>query len=102
MYRCNGTKEYMARITFSTPAGPFSTGVPDVARMFLRSPEMFGHGYGEALGGMLDEQDKLRIAQHIEQAAAHVNGHREEIATGVKGLFVHVEPMFHSDSWRPR
>lgn len=96
-------KNSMARITISTPVGTFSTGLPDVARMFLQSPEVFGHRYGEALNGSLDDEAQVRgLVQRIEQAAACVNGHREEIVTGIRGVFVHVEPMFHSDPWCSR
>jgi len=92
----------MAKITISTPVGPFTTGLPDVAQMFLRHPGSFGHRYGEALDGALDEIQVRGLVQRIEQAAACVNGHREEVTTGVRGLFVHVEPMFHADSWCSR
>lgn len=92
----------MARITLTTPAGQFSTGVPDVARMFLRSPESFGHRYGQVLNGTFDAVQAAELARNIEQAVAGINGHREEVSTGIKGLLVHVEPMFQSDSWRPR
>lgn len=95
-------KNPMAKITISTPAGPFITGMPDIAQMFLRHPGSFGHRFGEALDGALGEVRVQEIVQHIEQAVACVNGHREEIATGIRGVCVHVEPMFHSDCWRPR
>jgi|GEM_PF-5840222 hypothetical protein len=92
----------MARITFSTPAGSFSTGLLDVARMFLRNPGIFGHSYGAALDESIDQSQVPRLVQCIEQAVARVNGRHEEVLTGMTELLVHVEPMFHRDSWRSR
>jgi hypothetical protein len=87
----------MSRIVIDTPAGSFSTGLPEVAQMFLRRPASFGHCYGAALDGSLDESQVQRLAQCIERAAVCVDGHREEIATGIAGLLIHVEPMWRSD-----
>ncbi|MDD4287560.1 MAG: hypothetical protein PHO20_02560 [Candidatus Peribacteraceae bacterium] len=92
----------MPIIRFSSSAGEFATGVPDVAASYMRHPEQFGYRFNPALTAQLNGETVSTLLERIRLAAEYIDGQRVEIATSIQGLFVCIEPTFGGGStpWR--